>query len=93
MNLRPHGPEPCALPNCATPRFYAAAAALSVSRKDRAYHKRHPLPDTEIFDMLILRDQKKKQHHYAVSAADFHDVLAFIREYQPEAVFRPDKTI
>ena len=20
MNLRPHGPEPCALPNCATPR-------------------------------------------------------------------------
>ena len=72
---------------------YAAAAALSVSRKDRAYHKRHPLPDTEIFDMLILRDQKKKQHHYAVSAADFHDVLAFIREYQPDAVFRPDKTI
>ena len=72
---------------------YAAAAALSVSRKDRAYHKRHPLPDTEIFDMLILRDQKKKQHHYAVSAADFHDVLAFIREYQPDAAIKPDKTI
>ena len=71
----------------------AAAAALSVSRKERAYHKRHPLPDTEIFDMLILWDQKKKQHHYAVSAADFHDVLAFIREYQPDAAIKPDKTI
>ena len=71
----------------------AAGAALSVTRKERAYHKRHPLPDTEQFDLLILWDQKKKQHHYFVSAADFHDVLAFIREYQPEAVFRPDKKI
>ena len=24
MNLRPHGPEPCALPDCATPRRHAA---------------------------------------------------------------------
>ena len=71
----------------------AASAALSVSHKERAYHKRRPLPDTELFDMLILRDQKTKQHHYAVSAADFHDVLAFIREYQPDTVFKPDKTI
>ncbi len=21
LNLRPHGPEPCALPDCATPRY------------------------------------------------------------------------
>ena len=73
--------------------LFAARAALSVSHKERAYHKRHPLPDTEIFDLLILRDQKKKRHNYFISAADFHDVLAFIREYQPDAVFKPDKTI
>ena len=24
LNLRPHGPEPCALPDCATPRRHAA---------------------------------------------------------------------
>ncbi|MBR3418857.1 MAG: hypothetical protein IKG82_09240 [Oscillospiraceae bacterium] len=73
--------------------LFAARAALSVTHKDRAYHKRHPLPDTELFDLLVLRDQKKKRHNYFVSVADFHDVLAFIREYQPDAVFRPDKTI
>lgn len=73
--------------------LFAARAALSVTHKERAYHKRHPLPDTEIFDLLILRDQRKKRHNYFVSAADFHDVLAFIREYQPDAVLKKDKTI
>src|SRR5204863_7906813 len=32
LNLRPHGPEPCALPDCATPRD---AVLLDVSREKR----------------------------------------------------------
>src|SRR3954471_4076151 len=32
LNLRPHGPEPCALPVCATPRD---AVLLDVSREKR----------------------------------------------------------
>lgn len=65
----------------------AANDAFAVNRRAREAQ----LPDTERYDMLILRDNKRHVHHYLVSIADFHDVLAFIREYQPEAVFKPDK--
>lgn len=69
----------------------AAAEALSIKHSDRVFWKSHPQPDTERFDLLVLRDHKRHVHHYFVSVADFHDVLAFLREYQPEAVFKADK--
>lgn len=74
-------------------RSFAAAKDLSDSHKDRVFHAHHPLPDTERFDLLFLWDQKKHRHRYYVSAADFHDVLAFLREYQPEIQVKPEKTI
>ena len=74
-------------------RSFAAAKALGVPAKERRFHKQHPLPDTEQFDLLCLRDQKKHKHLYNVSVADFHDVLAFLREYLPEAQIKPERSI
>ena len=31
LNCRPHGPEPCALPNCATPRKYSRSSSRRAS--------------------------------------------------------------
>ena len=74
-------------------RSFSAAKALGVSGKDRRYHKQHPLPETEQFDLLCLWDIKKRRHLYYVAAADFHDVLAFLREYLPEAQIKPERSI
>ena len=71
----------------------SAAKALGISGKDRRYHKQHPLPETEQFDLLCLRDVKKRRHLYYVAVADFHDVLAFLREYLPEAQIKPERSI
>lgn len=67
----------------------AASDAFEANRRTREAM----LPDTERYDMLILRDHKRHVYHYLVSVADFHDVLAFLREYQPDAVFRPDTKV
>ena len=74
-------------------RSLAAAKKLSVPGKERRFHKQHPLPETEQFDLLCLRDQKKHRHLYGVSVADFHDVLAFLREYLPDAQIAPERSI
>ena len=71
----------------------SAAKALSISGKDRRYQKQHPLPDTEKFDLLCLGDLKNHRYLYYVAAADFHDVLAFLREYLPEAKIMPEHSI
>ena len=74
-------------------RSFSAAKALGVSGKERRLHKDHPLPETEQFDLLVIRDLKKHRHLYYVSVADFHDVLAFLREYLPDAQIRPERSI
>ncbi|MBQ9905587.1 MAG: hypothetical protein IK134_13430 [Oscillospiraceae bacterium] len=74
-------------------RSLAAATALGISAKERRFQKEHPLPDTEQFDLLCLWDVKKHKHTYYVSAGDFHDVLAFLREYLPEAQIKPERSI
>ncbi len=74
-------------------RSVSAAKTLGVSAKDRSYQKQHPNPDTEQFDLLCLWDMKKRRHLYYVSVADFHDVLAFLREYLPEAQIKPERSI
>ena len=74
-------------------RSLSAAKALGVPAKERRFHKQHPLPETEQFDLLCLWDQKKHRHLYYVAVADFHDVLAFLREYLPEAEIKPERSI
>lgn len=74
-------------------RSLSAAKALGLSAKNRSYQKQHPLPDTEQFDLLCLWDMKKRRHLYYVAAADFHDVLAFLREYLPDAQIKPEHSI
>lgn len=74
-------------------RSLSTAKILGISAKDRRYQKQHPLPDTEKFDLLCLWDAKKHRHLYYVAVADFHDVLAFLREYQPEAHLKPEHSI
>ena len=74
-------------------RSFSAARALGVSGKERRFHQQHPLPETEQFDLLCLWDQKKHRHLYYVAVADFHDVLAFLREYLPEAEIKPEHSI
>ncbi|HAG13775.1 MAG TPA: hypothetical protein DCG49_07940 [Ruminococcus sp.] len=78
---------------CKAHSLSAAAAVCAGSAKERAFRKRNPLPDSEVFDMLCIWDQKKRQQHYFVSLADFNTVMAFLREYLPEAEFKPDKNI
>ncbi len=63
------------------------------SKAERDYQKHHTLPDTELYDKLILWDQKKRRYQYNVSVADFHDVVAFLREYQPEMIVKPDRKL
>lgn len=75
-----------------TRSFYAASAG-SVARKDRSFFKRNPLPESEMFDMLCLHDLKKKKQRYLVSLADFNTVMAFLREYLPEAEFKSDRKV
>ena len=74
-------------------RSLSAAAAAIVPSKERAFRKRNPLPDSEIFDMLCLWDLKKKKKHFILSLADFNTVMAFLREYVPEAEFKKDRKV
>lgn len=74
-------------------RSLSAAVASIVPRKERAFRKRNPLPDSEQFDMLCLWDLKKKKKHYVLSLADFNTVMAFLREYLPEAEFKADRKV